>query len=448
MKRVLAVLGSFLLGATLAAASPNVEVRRKALSDLLAEQWEYTMRTSPEFASILGDKRYNDKLSDFSQRAIDDDIAQSGKFLKRFEAIDTAGFPEQEALNKVLMVRYLKNQLEDARWKEWEMPVTQISGVHLDYPQLISLLSFASEKDYEDFIARMRQFPALMDQTIVQMRNGMRDGLMPPKFLLEKVVTQAENMAAETPEKSAWSLPLAKLPESLSTAEQKRLREKYLAAVRDSVLPAYAKFAKFVKQEYAPRGRTEPGMWSLPDGEARYANRARRSTTTEMTPEEIHQLGLREVARIEGEMSAIARHLGFEDLNKFRASIKGNHALYAKSREQILELYRGYTKQMEGKSAELFGRLPKAPVEIRAVEEFREKESPGAEYNQGTPDGSRPGQVKVNTGDPESRQTISMESTAYHEGIPGHHLQISIAQELPELPPFRQQAHFTAYVEG
>jgi uncharacterized protein (DUF885 family) len=214
------------------------------------------------------------------------------------------------------------------------------------------------------------------------------------------------------------------------------------------MLPAYARFAKFVKEEYAPRGRTEPGMWSLPDGAARYASRAKRSTTTELTPEEIHQIGLREVARIEQEQMAIARKLGYSDLKSFREHVKNDRDLYAKSRQQILDLYQKYTDQMQAKLPQLFGRLPKGGMKIMPVEEFREKEAPGAQYQQGTPDGSRPGLVQVNTGEPEKRTTISMESTAYHEGLPGHHLQVAIGQELQALPPFRQQAFYGAYVEG
>ncbi|MGH9650923.1 MAG: DUF885 domain-containing protein, partial [Terriglobales bacterium] len=271
---------------------------------------------------------------------------------------------------------------------------------------------------------------------------------MPPKFLLEKVVTQSENLANQKAEESPFAGPLSKFPKSIAEAGQKRLRERYLATIRESVLPAYARFAKFVKEEYAPQGRPEPGMWSLPEGDARYAVNAKRSTTTDLTPEEIHQIGLREVARIEGEMAGIARKLGFDDLQAFRTSLKANRALYAQSREQILDLYRKYPDQVEKELPKLFGRLPKAGLKIEPVEEFREKEAPGAQYNQGTPDGSRPGMVRVNTGTPQERQTISVESTAYHEGYPGHHMQIAIGQELGDLPPFRQQAFYGAYIEG
>ena len=207
----------------MSAANPpaDLEARRKALNDLLHEQWEYTMRTSPIYASILGDKRWNDKVDDFSQAAIDDNLVQSRSFLKRFEAIDTTGFPDQEVLNKELMVRDLRMSLEGARFKGWEMPVNQNSGIHIDAPQLVSILSFASVKDYEDYIARLKQLPRLFDQNIVQMRKGMAEGLMPPKILLDQVVTQADGIARTEPEKSPFAHPFEKFPDSISASRSK-----------------------------------------------------------------------------------------------------------------------------------------------------------------------------------------------------------------------------------
>ncbi|MFL6233212.1 MAG: DUF885 domain-containing protein [Thermoanaerobaculia bacterium] len=445
------LLAGLLLAATAAWAAPapsDLQARRDALNKLLAEQWEYTLSHAPEFASILGDKRWNDQLSDFSQGAIDADLAKSREFLQRFEAIDTAGFPEQERLNKELMVRGLKEDLEGAKFKGWLMPVSQISGIHLQAPQFPAFLTFTTVKDYDDLITRYKKMPVAFDQTIDHMRAGMAAGLMPPKFLLEKVVTQSEGIAATPPEKSPFAAPLAKLPKEIPEAEQARIREAMLGAIRDSVLSAYVKFTRFVKEEYAPKGRTEPGMWSLPDGEARYAWRVKGSTTTDLTPEQIHQLGLREVARIEGEMMQVAKKLGFSDLKSLNAAIEKNPKLHPASRQQILDLYTQDIDQMYARLPQLFGRLPKAKVVVVPTEDFREKEASAAEYQTGAPDGSRPGRVQVNTSDPESRKTITMESTAYHEGVPGHHMQLSIAQELPTLPPFRQQGGYTAFVEG
>ncbi|HVT05211.1 MAG TPA: DUF885 family protein [Thermoanaerobaculia bacterium] len=433
---------------SMAAPVKSLQVRRKSLNALLDEYWQLTLRENPEFASILGDKRWNDRLSDLSLEQIETHFAGDKAYLKRFQAIDTTGFPEQEMLNKALMVRQLENEIEDHRFKSWEMPVSQIGGIHLDFPELVSSLDFSTLKDYEDFNTRLRQFPRAIDQTIGRLRSGMADKLMPPRFLLEKVATQAANIAAQKAEETPFAQPLNHLPAGISPDDQARVRSAILESISAAVLPSYRRFAAFVRDEYAPQGRRDVGMWALPDGADRYAVRVRRSTTTDLSPETIHQIGIREVARIESEMLQIAHKLGFQDLKTLNASIEKNPELHAQSREQILDLYRKYIGQMEKKLPQLFGRLPRAKLEVLPVEQFREKEAAGASYNQGTPDGSRPGHVMVNTSDPQSRKIISVESTSYHEGLPGHHLQIALAQELPALPPFRQQAHFTAYVEG
>ncbi|HKB72180.1 MAG TPA: DUF885 family protein [Thermoanaerobaculia bacterium] len=446
----LTVLGALLAAVSLGADAPPapLDARRKALNDLLAEQWEYTLSTNPEFASIIGDKRWNDKSSDTSLAAIEKDLAKSAAFLKRFEAIDTSGFPEQEQLNKTLMVRQLEEGLEGAKFKGWEMPVTQISGLHIQAPQFVNYLAFDTTKDYDDYLTRLKNLPKQLDDTMDHMRRGMADGLMPPKFLLEKVVPQAETIAKADPEKSPFALCLSKFPKTVSPEDQKRIHDALVATIRDSIEPEYVKFAKFVKDDYAPKGRTEVGLWSLPDGAARYAFRVKESTTTDMTPEEIHQLGLREVARIEGEMEKIAKKMGYADRKAFDAAIEKDPKLHAHSRQEIVDLYSKYITAMWAKLPQMFGRLPKAKVEVKPTEAFREKDAAGAEYNTGTPDGSRPGVVNVNTGDFEKRKIINIETTAYHEGVPGHHMQLSIAQELPTIPPFRQQGGNTAYVEG
>jgi uncharacterized protein (DUF885 family) len=387
-------------------------------------------------------------LSDFSQQEIDADLAKAKEFLGRFEAIDPTGFPEQEALTRTLLARGFREQLEDARFKNWEMPVSQIYGIHIDAPRLVALLSFETVKDYEDYVARLKALPRLLDQTMVQMRKGMADGLMPPKFLLEKVAEQADGIAGKKPEQSPFAMPLAKMPASFAEENKTRLREAVLAAIRESVTPAYLKFAKFVREEYAPRGRTEPGMWSLPDGAERYATTVKRQTTTDLTPDAIHRIGVEQVVLIEKDMMAVAKRLGFSDWKAVAASIEKDPKRHFHSREEILAAYRKFIDRMKPQLPKLFGRLPKADLVVMKVEEFREKEASGAQYDKGTPDGSRPGHVMINTSDPQSRKTISTESTAYHEGVPGHHLQIAIAQELEDLPPARQQAFYTAFIEG
>jgi len=446
----LTLVGALVAAAAFGAEAPptSLEARRKALDDLLAEQWEYTLSTNPEFASILGDKRWNDKSSDNSLAAIEKDLAKSAEFLQRFEAVDTTGFPEQEQLNKTLMVRQLKEGLEGAKFKGWEMPVTQISGIHIQAPQFVNYLPFDTTKDYDDYLTRLKNLPKQIDDTMDNMRRGMADGLMPPKFLLEKVVPQAETIAKADPEKSPFAQCLTKFPKTVSAEDQKRIHDSLVAIIKSSIEPEYEKFAAFVKDQYAPKGRTEVGVWSLPDGAARYAFRVKESTTTEMTPEEIHQLGLREVARIEAEMEKIAKSLGYADRKAFDAAIEKDPKLHAHSRQEIVDLYTKYIDRMWAKLPQMFGRLPKAKVVVKPTEPFREATASGAEYNTGTPDGSRPGVVNVNTGEFQKRTLINIETTAYHEGVPGHHMQLSIAQELPTIPPFRQQGGNTAYIEG
>jgi uncharacterized protein (DUF885 family) len=446
---VLPVLLISLLCSSVFAGAPqaDVEGRRKALNDLLAERWEYTLRTSPIFASILGDKRWNDKLDDFSQKAIDDDLEQSKKFLDRFAAIDVTGFPEQEVLNKTLMVRDLRMSLEGARFKSWEMPVSQVSGAQIDLPQLVSILAFQSVKDYDDYISRLKQIPRVFDENVVQMRKGMAEGLMPPRILLEKVVEQANGLASNTPEASPFAEPFAKFPDSIPAADQKRLREQGLAAIRESVLPAYVKFTTFVRDEYVPKGRAEPGVWSLPNGAEFYAFRVKESTTTSLTPEEIHQIGLAQVKEIEARMLQVANQFGYKDLKSFNTSLQTNPKVHVHSRQDILDLYQKYLDQMYLKLPAMFGRLPKAKLQVMPIEEFHEKQA-ATHYVPAAEDGSRPAHVMVNTGNFEKGTTIDCETTAYHEGVPGHHLQIAIAQELPQLPKFRQNEYYTAYTEG
>ncbi len=430
------------------AAPADIDTRQKQLNALISELWEWNLQQNPVYASILGDKRYNDQLGSTSEKTILEQQVKEKEFLKRFEAIDATGLPHQDVLNRELEIRSLKEDIEATDFKLWQMPVNQMNGIHIDAPQLVTVLSFQTVKDYDDYIARLKQLPRVFDEDTANMRKGMASGLMPPKFLLEKVVDQINGIASLAPEKTPFAEPFNHFPASFSEADKTRLKTAGLAAIKNDVLPAYAKFAIFVKDEYVPKGRTEVGVWSLPNGNAIYAFEVRRSTTTDKTPEEIHQIGLQQVAEIEKEQLAIANRLGFKDLKSFRASVKANPKLYAQSREQILDLYRKYLAQMEPELPKLFGRLPKAGLIVMPVEPFREKDAPGAQYVPGTTDGSRPGHVEVNTSDPEKRMVISIESTAYHEGVPGHHLQGTIAQEVKDLPAFRQHGWYGAYGEG
>jgi uncharacterized protein (DUF885 family) len=430
-------------------AAQTLEARRAELTRLLAEEWEYSLRTQPELATQVGDDRYNDRLSDFSDKAIADDLEHTRQALARFEAIDITGFPEQETLNHALMVRSLREALDSAPFKNWEMPATQFGGIHLGYASLAFDSPFRKVKDYEDYVSRLRQIPRVLDQAMGHMRDGLRDHRMPPKYLLEKVSSQAQEIADDSLDKSPFTEPLRTFPDSISEKDRQPLREAIENAVKNAVAPAYAKFAKFVREDYAPHGRLDPGVWALPDGEARYRFAVRHQTTTDFTADQIHQLGLKSVAEIETQMLAIAKAQGFSDLKSFNAHIRQDPKLHATSGQQLLDLYTHYRDQMYGKLPELFGRLPKNKLAVVPMESFRSADGVPADYSVGAGDGSRPGRINVNEYAPEKRLLLNVEAIAYHEGVPGHHLQFSIAQELTGLPPFRKyNLDLNAYTEG
>jgi len=426
----------------------SVDSRRQQLVSLFDEEWQYELRTNPEWATMLGDHRYNDRLSDNSPEFFCADTDQRQRFLTRFRAIDPAGFSRQDALSRELMIRQLQQQIEGAQFKNWEMPVNQMGGMHLELADLVALTSFNTVADYDNYLARLHQIPHAFDQLTANMRQGLRDGLMPPRYLLEKVAAEADDIAGKTGESSPFAKPVKDFPSSVPASEQKRIRDAILASIADQVVPTYRRFAAYVRNEYAPHGRTEPGVWSLPDGAARYRFAIRRITTTDMTPEAIHALGLKQIDEIEAEMLADAHELGFKDLASLNDHIKNDRSFYATSGQQVLDLYANYARGMEPELPKLFGHLPKSKLTVIPMEASRSKNAVPADYTDGAADGSRPGHINVNEYDPEHRLVLNVEAIAYHEGIPGHHLQLSLAQEMEALPEFRRHAGYTAFVEG
>ncbi|PYV46207.1 MAG: DUF885 domain-containing protein [Acidobacteria bacterium] len=403
--------------------SPGVDSRRQQLLSLFDEQWEYEMRVHPEFATALGDNRYNDRLDNESAEAVQSELEQARKFLARFEAIDPSSLSQQDKLSRELMIRELRLDLEGARFKHWEMPVNQRDGPHLDFPDLITITPFNTTHDYDNYLSRLRQMPNVFDQVMANMRLGMRDGLMPPRYLLEKVAPEAEDVASKTGEDSPFYKPLKEFPSSVADADQKRLREAVLKVIAHQIIPAYQRFVTFMRNEYAPHGRTEPGVWALPDGDARYRYAIRRMTTTDLSPDQIYEIGMKQLKETEAEMLAVAKQFGFDDLASFNQHIKDDRKLYATSGQQVLDLYAKYVHDMEPELPKLFGRLPKAKLVAIPMETARAKNGVPADYTTGTPDGSRPGHIR-------------------------HHLQVSLAQELPDLPNFRKHGGYTAFVEG
>ncbi|MGC1372659.1 MAG: DUF885 domain-containing protein [Candidatus Sulfotelmatobacter sp.] len=428
-------------------SSSNIEKHQRLLQ-LFDEEWQYELRTAPEFATSLGDRRYNDRFSDQSPEAISADLAQNRAFLAKFEAFNPSGLSSQDALSLSLMLRKLRQEIEGAQFKPREMPVNQYSGPHTELIELVSVTPFDDVHDYENYISRLHKVPQAFDEVIANMRQGMHDHLMPPRFLLEKAAAQAEEIAHTKAEAGPFTKPTEKFPAAISSAEQTRLRTGVLEAVNHDVIPAYHKLADFLRDEYAPQGRTDPGIWALPDGDARYRFAVREMTTTDLTPDQIHALGLKQIDETETEMLALAHQLGYSDIASLNDHIKKDRQLYATSGQQLLDLYSKYAQQMERQLPKLFGRLPRNKLIVVPMDPFRAKNSVPADYTPGAPDASRPGRINVNEYDPEHRLLLNVEAIAYHEGVPGHHLQFSIAQELPGLPPFRRHGEYTAYTEG
>ncbi|MGC2618221.1 MAG: DUF885 domain-containing protein [Acidobacteriaceae bacterium] len=448
--RTLTVFALALLPLLAAANAPaqSLAARRAKLREAIDQEWQYQLRTNPEEAAEIGDPRYNDRWSDYSAAAAERQTAHAREEIRIFEAIDATGFPEQEALNKTLMLRQLRNAVEGARFKDWEMPVDPMNGIHLALPQLMDDMPLNNGQDFQNYLARLHGIPTILDQVTANMRQGMADHLMPPKFLLEKVAVQAADIANKPLASSPFAGALEKFPAGIAPADKIQLTIAIQAAIHNEVDPAYAKFAAFVKDDYAPHGRTEDGIWALPDGAARYRFAVREQTTTDKTPEEIHAMGVKQVAEIEKQMLALAQSQGYKDLASFNDHIRHDPDLYGKSGQQIFDLYKHYADQMETKLPQLFDHLPKTPLVVVPMVPFREPSAPPADYSPGSADGNRPGKINVNEYDPTHRLLLNVEAIAYHEGVPGHHMQFSIAQELTDIPPFRKFSGYNAYSEG
>jgi len=424
------------------------EDRAKALHGLFHDYWEENLKRQPEFASTIGDKRFNDQISDYSVKAINDWLAVQQDFLLKLAAIDATGLSDQDQVSRELLIRRLTENQEAAEFKSWQMPVNQMGGIYAEYPQLVAQLSFTTTKDYDDWIARLHQIPKAFDQVTENISLGIDEKRVPPKYLLEKTLEQVKQLANQKPDDSPLALPLKKLPASIPAAEQTRIKTEMLAAISKDVLPAYRRFARFLEVTYIPAGRAEPGISAIPDGARYYQFLIRRTTTTNLTADQIHQIGLDEVKKDEAEMLAIAKKLGFQDLKSFNASLKTNPKLHPASAEALLDAARGYLGPMQAKLPSLFGHLPKTPFEVAPVPDFLEKTSAPAYYEAGAPDGSRPGRLRIDTYNATTRNLYQVEDLSYHEGLPGHHLQISISRELQDVPQFRKFGGYTAFAEG
>ncbi len=439
----LAVCCSFTSSNSIAAPVASLASRVAAQNALLEEQYQADLKASPETATSYGDYRYNNKLDEDSLAEVEREHATDERFLARLKAIPTTGFAEQDLLSHELMVRTLEQRNEDYAFKDYEMPISQMGGPQTELADLPLSSPFSSVKFYEDYIARLHQIPRVFMQTEEVLRAGMKDNLMPVRFLLEKIPAQCQGVIDSDP----FLLPTKKFPSDISAADQQRLTQQITEAVNNEVIPAYKAFGSFVATEYAPHGRTALSTASLPGGEGRYRHYIRsRTTVSNLTPDQIHQIGLKEMDRIGAEMLAIARKEGFSDVVSFSNSLKTNPKYVPTSAEQILDDFRKYIDQMQAKLPQLFTYIPGSPVTVEAIPSFQS--AAATHYQSGTPDGKRPGRVVVATSDFAHRTFVNDEATAYHEGIPGHHMQISVSQQMTGLPKFRQHSFNSGYIEG
>ncbi|MGI8437761.1 MAG: DUF885 domain-containing protein [Chthoniobacterales bacterium] len=430
------------LASTAFAQMATVAERVAKQNALFDEFYETGLKNSPERATAFGDYRYNSQLGQYSLAEIARQHAEADDFLKRLQAIPTDGMTDTDLLSHRLLEVQLQREDTNYDLKNFEMPVNQQNGAHTRLADLPLSVPLDSVEHYQDYISRLHQIPRVLDQLTEVLKQGLKDGLMPPKLVLEKLPAQCDGIVAANP----FLGPAKKFPKDFSDADKKRLTDEISKAVNDDVLPAYKKFAEFLRKDYGPKGRDELSIESLPDGKRRYAEAVKMMTTLNVAPAEVHEIGLKEVERITAEMTKLAKEQGHKDLASFREAINNDPKWKPKTEQQIVDDFAKYIHQMEPKLPDLFGLIPKAPVTVEAIPDFNKAAS--THYVAGTPDGKRPGRVVVAVSDPTKRTLVLDEAVAYHEGVPGHHMQISIAQTLPDLPKFRLHGGYSSYAEG
>jgi uncharacterized protein (DUF885 family) len=430
---------------TPATTQESVASRLAAQNGLFDDSWQASLKMNPTLATAVGDYRYNDQLGDYSLAASAARHQRDLADLASIKAIDTTGFPEQDLISHDLFLRQNQQRVEDYDLKEFEMPLSASGGgggIHANLADLPLSMPFDSVKHYEDYISRLHQIPKAFLQTEDVLRAGVSDHLVPVHFIAEKIPAQAEGVIAANP----FLLPLKKFPASFSDAEKKRLTDEITSTVNNEIFPAYKQFAAFITTDYIPYTRTTLSINSLGGGKRRYQATLRRFTTTDLSAAEIHAIGLKEVDRITGEMTALAKANGYKDLASFRDHIENDPKYQPVSADAIVEDFRKYIAQMQPRLPELFNLLPKTAVTVEPIPPFQA--AAATHYQGGTPDGKRPGRVSVAVSDPTHRSYINDEAVAYHEGVPGHHLQITLQQSLTALPEFRKHGGNSAYTEG
>jgi uncharacterized protein (DUF885 family) len=427
----------------------NTNAASRALRNLLDEEWEWTMRENPTYASTLGDRRYNDRWEDASLENVARQQQHRVETQRRLQSIDRAKLSDADRLNYDLFRKEVDNDIEQYRFKLYLLPVTQRGGVQTA-DELTELLRFQTVKDYEDWIARMRALPAYVEQTVALMREGVRARVLFPKVVERRVSAQIEKQLVSRAEDSTFYKPFKSFPADITEAERARLSRAAREAVTQSVVPSYRKLKDYFDKEYLPASFDRVGVWQWPDGAEAYAFLARRYTTTNLTPEQIHEKGLSEVARIRAEMQRVMDEVGFRgSLKEFFKKLRTDEQFYYKRPEDLLEAYRATAKRIDPNLVKVFKTLPRAPYGVVPIPDAIAPDTTTAYYQPLAPDGSRPGYYYVNLYKPETRPKWEMMALSLHESVPGHHLQIARAAELGELPKFRRYGGgYTAFVEG
>jgi len=435
------------------ASQPAAQDKAARLEALYAQYWEESLKLNPIQATFQGDTRYNDQLPDFlsaeyRQRTHDFNT----RWLKAVKDIGPDGLDGQALISYEIFVRDAEQALESEQFPGWMLPIDQFNNIAGFAAQLGSGTSaqpFKTVKDYDNWLARAGRIPAIFDTAIANMREGMKAGVVQPKALMVKVLPQFDALIKDKPEDTLFWGPVANMPRDFPAADRERLTAAYRDMIGQQLMPAYRKVRSFIADEYMAKTRATPGMDGLPNGKAWYAFNARNSTTTDTSPERIHQIGLDEVARIHGEIRKVMQEVGFKgSLQDFFRFMQTDKRFSFGSEEELLKYYRSLEAKINQKIPEQFSLIPKSPFEIRPVEPFRAKSAAGGEYYPPSEDGSRPGIFYVNTYDLPTRKTWDAEDLYLHEAIPGHHFQIALQQELASLPAFRRFGGETAFAEG
>jgi uncharacterized protein (DUF885 family) len=435
-----------------AAPAAAVQTADQQLNSLVEAYWDKRMELNPLDATLSGDYRFNNRMeNDISPAYLADARALESDYLKQLGAIKIDQLSSQARLSYEIFQRDRTAAIEGFTYQSELLPIAQFGSRPTLFAQLSAtgLHPFRNVKDYDDWLSRVHDYVAWVDQAIANMRAGVNKGIVQPRVLMERVLPQLASLGGDDPAKSVYYRGIAVMPSDVSAADRARLEQAFAKAIKDEIWPANQRLLAYIRDEYIPKTRATVGMSELPMGDRWYAYLARRWTTTNKTPEEIHQIGLAEVARIHGEMEKVIQQVGFKgDFRAFLESLRGDPRFYYDKPEDVLNGYRALKEQATAAARQLFDIAPKADFEVRAVEPFLEKSASSASYQQATPDGSRPGVFYVNTYDLKSRPRYQMQSVFLHEAVPGHHFQLAIQQEVGSLPRFRRFGTYGAYVEG